>query len=123
MFFFAVFGVENKDEFIGTCNNAVCPSCGGLGYYEVHKSYTCLHVFFVPTFKWNVRYFVKASCCGAVFELEPVVGKRFERDRTTEIRDENLKRINVRQNFKYCPKCRANVAPEYRFCPYCGGKL
>jgi len=28
MFFFAIFGIQDKNKHIGNCNNIVCPSCG-----------------------------------------------------------------------------------------------
>ena len=29
----------------------------------------------MPTFKWGKKYYVKASCCGSVFELSEEKGK------------------------------------------------
>ena len=75
MFFVAVFGVEEKDKYIGTYSNAVCPACRGTTRYEVRKSYRYLHVFFIPTVRWNARYYVRTSCCGGIFKLDPAVGK------------------------------------------------
>jgi len=123
MFFVAFFGIQDKDQYIGTCNNIVCPSCGRLGSYEVHKSYSYFHIFFIPVFRWNVKYIVKTSCCGCLYELDPLVGKEFEKNPNTEIKEENLQRINNYSPFRYCPNCKTNVPAEFSYCPYCGGKL
>ena len=123
MFFIGIFGVENKDKYLGAYSNAVCPSCGGMASYRVHKSYTYLHVFFIPTFRWNIRYYVKASCCGSLYELSPAAGKRFEKNSGAEIAAEDLRRVDYRPPFKHCPNCRVDVPDEYSFCPYCGGRL
>ncbi|MGI5935703.1 MAG: zinc ribbon domain-containing protein [Oscillospiraceae bacterium] len=123
MFFVAFFGIEDKENHIGTYNNAVCPACGSLARYDVYKSYRYLHVFFIPTFKWNVRYFVKTSCCGNFYELDPAVGSEFERNPNTVIRNENLRPVSFYSPYKYCQNCKADVPAEFNYCPYCGGKL
>ena len=123
MFFFAFFGVQDREKELGTYNNIICPSCGRLSRYDIYKNYTYFHVFLIPTFKWNTRYYARAACCGALFELDPAVGREFERNPNTEIRPENLRRVQSYMPFKYCQNCRANVPIEFSFCPYCGGKL
>ena len=123
MFFVAFFGIQDKEKYIGTYNNIICPSCERLANYEIYKSYRYFHIFFIPVFRWNVKYLVKASCCGALYELDPVVGRDFERNPNTEIRDENLRRVNNYMPFKYCPNCKTDVPADFKYCPYCGGRL
>ena len=45
MFFIAFFGIQDENKHIGTYNNIVCPSCGRLDRYEIHKSYRYFHIF------------------------------------------------------------------------------
>ena len=123
MFFIAVLGVEDKDKHIGTYNNAICPSCGGLTRYEVQKVYRQLHIFIIPTIKWNTRYYVRTPCCGSLFELDPVVGKEFEGNPDITIREEDLRRVYDRPHSRYCANCRVEVPEQFSYCPYCGGKL
>jgi len=123
MFFVAFFGIQDKEEYIGTYNNIVCPSCGRLARYDIYKHYSYFHIFLIPTFRWNFRCIAKASCCGSLYELDPMVGKEFERNPYTEIKNENLRRLSSYSPFKFCPNCRADVPAEFNFCPYCGGKL
>ncbi|MDD3767173.1 MAG: zinc ribbon domain-containing protein [Eubacteriales bacterium] len=123
MFFIAFFGVQDKEKYIGTYNNIVCPSCEKLARYEIHKVYRYFHIFFIPIFRWNVRYVVKTSCCSCLYELDPFVGKEFEKNPATQIKKENLRRINNYSPFKHCLNCSADVPAEFSYCPYCGGKL
>ena len=46
----------------------ICKSCVAYSRYTVFMTYMCLSLFFIPTFKWSKKYYVKASCCGSVFE-------------------------------------------------------
>jgi len=123
MFFFAFFGIQDKEEFLGSCNNVVCPGCGRLTRLDVYKTYRYLHIFFIPTFRWDTRYYVKAACCGSLYELEGDVGRAFEHDPSTEIRSEHLRPVHAYSPYKFCPSCNATVPPQYSFCPYCGGRL
>jgi len=123
MFLIGIFGIQDKEKYIGTYNNIVCPSCGRFARYEVYKWYRYFHIFFIPVFRWNVRYIVKTSCCGSLYELDPFVGKEFERNPNTEIKEENLRPINSYLPFKYCRNCNTNVPAEFNYCPYCGGRL
>ncbi len=121
--FFIALGLQDKDKHLGSYNNVVCPSCGRLTRYDIFKSYRYLHIFFIPTFTWNVKCLVKTSCCGSYYELDPEVGKKFEKNPNTEIKNENLRQINIHSTNKYCPHCKTNVPPEFNYCPYCGNKL
>ncbi|HEY8350880.1 MAG TPA: zinc ribbon domain-containing protein [Clostridiales bacterium] len=123
MFFIGVFGIQDKDRYIGAYNNIVCPACGKLARYEIHKTYRYFHVFFIPTFRWNTRYIARTSCCGSIYELDPAVGREFEKNPGTEIRPDDLRRIENHMPFRYCPNCRIDVPAEFSYCPYCGGKL
>jgi len=80
MFFVGIFGINQTEKPIGTCNNTVCPSCGALTRLEVYKRYSYFHLFFIPTFKWNVKYYAKSSCCGSIYELDPSIGAQYEKE-------------------------------------------
>lgn len=123
MFFIAFFGIEDKEKDIGVYSNAICPECERLTRFEIHKTYRYLHIFFIPTFRWNIRYYVKTACCGSLYELDPVVGKEFEKNPGTEIRNEHLQPVRNYSPYKYCPNCRTQVPEQYNYCPYCGGRL
>lgn len=123
MFFIAFFGIQDKEKYVGAYNNVICPSCESLTRYEIHKTYRYFHIFFIPVFRWNIRYLVKTPCCGSLYELDQAVGTEFEKNPGTEIRKENLRPVNYYSPFKYCSNCRAQVPAEFSYCPYCGGRL
>ena len=123
MFFIAFFGIQDREKHLGKCSNIICPSCGKLSRYEIHKYYRYFHIFFIPAFRWNVKYIVKRPCCGSLFELDPAIGREFEKNPGTEIREENLQRVNSYSPFRHCLNCNANVPPDFNYCPYCGAKL
>jgi len=120
MFFIAFFGIQDKEKFIGTYNNIICPSCGRLDRYEIYKTYRYFHLFFIPVFRWDIRYIARSSCCGSVYELDHAMGREFERNKNVEIRNEHLRRLNHYLPYKYCPDCRTNVPADFKYCPYCG---
>jgi hypothetical protein len=123
MFFVAFFGIQDKEKHLGPYNNIICPSCERLASYEIYKSYRYFHMFFIPIFRWNVKYLVKTSCCGRIYELDPAVGKEFEKNPNTEIKKENLRQVNNYLPLKYCSNCRTDVPSDFKYCPYCGGRL
>lgn len=123
MFFIGIFGIDQKEKQIGTYNNAVCPACGALTRFEIYKTYSFFHIFFIPVFRWNVKYIVKPVCCGSIYELDPEIGRQYENGKSPDIRSEHLNLLNRYLPYKICSRCRARVAPEYSFCPYCGSKL
>ena len=53
-------------------------------------TYMYFSFFFIPIFKWNRRFFVEMSCCGAVYELDLEVGKRLLRGEEVEITESDL---------------------------------
>ena len=56
-----------------------CGACGAYGRYQVFMTYTVLSLFFIPCIKWNRHYYVQASCCNALYELDAEIGKRIAR--------------------------------------------
>lgn len=122
MFFF-IGGVQTAQKQIGTTEQIQCPSCGMKTQFEISKTYTYFHLFFIPVFRWNVRYLAKASCCGKLFELDRDVGRQFEKMMNPDIRPEHLSPLHAFPLYSYCPRCRIELAPDYRFCPFCGHPL
>ncbi|MGI6669420.1 MAG: zinc ribbon domain-containing protein [Acetivibrionales bacterium] len=124
MFFIGIFGSNQARKQIGTHNNAICPSCGSLTRIEVFKAYSYFHVFFIPTFRWNTRYYARAGCCGTIYGLDPEIGRQFERGLNPEIRNEHLHPLYHDKPFgTTCSRCGARSEPGHNFCPYCGSRL
>lgn len=123
MFFIGIFGIHQSEKFVETYNNAICPSCGGLTRFEIFKTYSYFHIFFIPIFKWNTRYFVKTACCNSVYELNPDIGRQYDKGHSPEILNEHLRPIYNHFPDKTCPNCKANIESDYSFCPYCGARV
>jgi len=123
MFFIGVFGIEQKQQEISDRRNIICPSCEALGSYRLIKVYDYFHIFFIPLFKWNIRYYVKTACCQKIFEINSDLGKRIEEGELVELKSSNLKSLGDTDMSNICHYCGTTVDPRYRFCPYCGNSL
>ena len=125
MFFIGIFGIEEAQKEIGVQNNVICPTCGRLTRLVLFKSYTYLHVFFIPTFRWNVQYWARADCCGQRFMVDPEIGHQVTDGQQPDIRPEHLHPIGTRQagGRQACSNCGADVEAGFQFCPYCGRRL
>jgi hypothetical protein len=123
MFFIGIFGVNQTEKPIGTYNNTVCPNCGALTRLEIYKRYSYFHLFFIPTFKWNIQYYAKSGCCGSISALDSTIGAQYEKGFHPEIRAEQLQPVNQYQPFKTCPICHREVDADFQYCPYCGQKI
>ncbi|MCX7615409.1 MAG: zinc ribbon domain-containing protein, partial [Clostridiales bacterium] len=114
MFFF-VSGVRTKSKDIGNIPNVICPGCGAYSNLYIAMIYETLHLFFIPTFKWNKRYLVTDPACGAVFELDRELGIAFERGEINTIDPSGLHKVSGFYQNK-CHTCGAELMPGARFC-------
>ena len=109
----------------------ICDKCGRYGRYQIFMTYMCLSLFFIPTFKWNRRYYVKSSCCGTVYELDPETGKRLARgeqivitpDMLTFVRAGNDRAAWQTSAAKRCPNCGYETTEDFEYCPKCGRRF
>lgn len=101
----------------------ICISCGAYSRYTVFMTYMCLSLFFIPTFKWGKKYYVKASCCGSVFELSEEKGKAIARGDDVRITDADLTIVRQYNQQKRCRNCGYETTEDFDFCPKCGEKL
>ena len=101
----------------------ICKSCGAYSRYTVFMTYTCLSLFFIPTFKWGKKFYVKASCCGSVFELNEEKGKAIARGEDFRITDADLTIIQRNSRLKRCSSCGYETNEDFEFCPKCGNEF
>ncbi|HWQ71295.1 MAG TPA: zinc ribbon domain-containing protein [Desulfitobacteriaceae bacterium] len=120
MIFIGIFGVKEVQKSIASYNNVVCPACQALTHFEIFKTYTYFHLFFLPLFSWNTKYYVKPACCGRIFEFDPLFARQYEKGRLPEIKDEYLRPLDRCLPGRSCANCGARLEPEFSFCPYCG---
>lgn len=125
MFFIGIFGIDHAQKEIAVQNNATCDTCGRLTRYRISKSYDYFHVFFIPTFRWHVRYFVQADDCGHVFMLDQEVGRRFQSGEKPVIQPAHLSPLGGANDSSSltCSYCGQEMVSAFRYCPYCGNKL
>ena len=141
---FFIFGVNSGQKEIGSFGPVICGACGSYGPYQVHMTYMCLSLFFIPVLKWGRKYYAETSCCQSLYELDPQAGRRLSRGEQTEIRPEELTLIRRGnggygyggngsggswqgqtgwQRARYCPSCGYETEEDFEYCPKCGRKL
>lgn len=120
-------GIDEGKKDLGVNRQMRCPSCGGYGRIMIVVTYTVLSLFFIPTFKWNKKYYVRFDCCNSIYALDPEIGKQLERGRDAEILPEHLTLLQdgapQAEGIKKCPVCGFETEDDYTFCPKCGEKL
>lgn len=116
----------------------------------VFVTFTQLMLFFIPTFKWNKRYYVQLPN-GEVYELNADVGRQVERGRDVEIKEADCypsDSANYYANGGFsgslkdlfgfggtssnggnssdvynCPHCGYPIVDDFDYCPKCGKRL
>lgn len=122
----------------------VCPGCGRYGHLMVYMTYTVLSLFFIPCFKWNKQYFVRMSCCGKTYRLDPEIGKRIAKGENPDLNIEDLEEVPAGWNqnadggwnngtttswaqwkneVRTCENCGYIAEVDFEYCPKCGHKL
>ena len=67
---------------------------------------------------------METSCCHALYELDPEIGRRIARGENTQIRQEDLTRVaNGRSSGKVCQNCGYMTDEDFEFCPKCGSRF
>lgn len=68
-------GISQGRKLLNYARSILCGSCGSTSQCQVFMTYMYFSFFFIPLFKWNKRFYVQMSCCSAIYELEPEIGK------------------------------------------------
>ncbi len=119
-----IMGITNGRKDFDHNQVMTCPICDSYGSYRVFMTYTVLSLFFIPLIKWGKRYFVETTCCNAVYELDPEVGRSIARGDDVQIRQEDLTRVVERgYSVKRCKNCGYTTDEDFEFCPKCGNRL
>ncbi len=128
-------GISSGMKEIEYLKTVVCSRCGAYGRYQVYMTYMYFSFFFIPLFKWSKRFFVKMSCCGAVYELDPEIGKRLLRGEDVDIRESDLTLVEDGRGNpwassqtaggqkKRCSACGYETQEDFSYCPRCGAAL
>lgn len=125
-------GISSGMKPIEYLKKVICSRCGAYGRYQVYMTYLYFSFFFIPLFKWNRRFYVKMSCCQAVYELDAEIGRRLLRGEDVEIREEDLTLVQDGGGNPWtlsagarrrCPACGYETAEDFSYCPKCGAPL
>ncbi len=119
---FFIMGISNGRKDFDFQQTIICNLCERYGRFQVFMTYTVLSLFFIPCIKWNKRYYVQTSCCNAVYELDPEIGKRIAHGENLEILPGNLKLVSRGNGYtaKHCNYCGFGTNEDFEFCPKCG---
>ena len=124
---FFIMGITDGRKDFDFNQLITCSICGKYGRFNVFMTYTVLSLFFIPTFKWNKRYYVQTSCCGTVYELDPEIGRAIARGEEVEIQQSHLTRVMEGRGFtagyKKCRQCGYETTEDFDFCPKCGTRF
>lgn len=123
---FFIMGISSGEKKLDFVQTFLCSRCGQFGRYEFYITYTFFSLFFIPIFRWNIRYYVKSSCCGTVYELTADLGKKLKKGEKITLSDQDLHMVSHEEyNMPKdtCPYCGNRINKEFTFCPNCGKKL
>ena len=129
MFFIGIFGISNKQVKIKEFYNIYCKRCKENVSGKLMKTFNYFHLFFIPLFKWNEKYYFICNDCQDVYEVSKEKGKAIEHGEAVEItywdlneyRGEHEKDTN--SNYRICANCRKSIDKTFEFCPHCGKKV
>ena len=131
---FFICGIDSGQKELPFHQLEICGRCGSYGRYQVFMTYMCLSLFFIPVFRWNRRYYVRMSCCGAVYALNPETGRRIARGEDVRIAPSDLTLAqegnggaagawNRGRTRRRCGSCGYVTEEDFTFCPRCGQRM
>ena len=121
---FFMMGVTQEKKDLEHDQTMICDVCGSFGRYNVFVVYTVLTLFFLPVWKWNRHYYVETSCCYALYELDPEIGRKIENGEDVKIKESDLLLITSKgTTYKKCAYCGYETDEDFEFCPKCGHRF
>lgn len=120
-----LFGAGPGTEDLYLDQKIVCPVCGKKATLQAYCSYDAWRLFFIPVHKYNRRYFVRTSCCGAGCDIPAALGQAIdegERD-TLPLAGLPLHGGLALTRLKVCARCGYETSQPFRYCPMCGKKF
>ena len=123
---FFIMGISQGEKRLSFHQTMVCKVCGKFGRLEVFMTYTYFTLFFLPIFRWNVKYYATAACCGSVYLLNKDLGKKIARGEAVTLTDEDLTNTVHQSNYGgdlRCSRCGYQCSSDFIYCPKCGNRL
>ncbi|HHY81673.1 MAG TPA: zinc ribbon domain-containing protein [Clostridiales bacterium] len=120
-----IFGISNGRKELDYHQSILCTICGKYGRYLVFMEYMYFSLFFIPVFKWNKTYYVRSTCCGALYTIDRELGNRIARGENVILQESDLHLVNKGCDFglKRCSRCGYETREDYRYCPKCANPL
>ena len=127
-------GISQGRKLLNYAKSILGGSCGSTSQCQVFMTYMYFSFFFIPLFKWNKRFYVQMSCCSAIYELEPEIGKAILRGEEPAITSADLHLVQegkytrtwqegAGNPHKKCMRCGFETDEEDNYCPTCGGRI
>ena len=123
---FFIMGISSGQKKLEFIQTILCSKCSQFGRLELFITYSSFTLFFIPIFKWNKKYYAKASCCGTLYTIDAGIGKRITNKETITLTEQDLHLINNTNSYtndNTCPNCGYLLNPDYTYCPKCGFRL
>jgi hypothetical protein len=124
-YMFFVAGVSSKQKKLDFNQTVICSNCGKYGRYEVIMEYMYLSLFFIPTLKWNKKFYVTSSCCGSIYSLDKELGERIAKGENVTLNQMDMQVIHCGDSYaaKQCTNCGYETDENFQYCPKCGSLL
>lgn len=126
---FFIMGIDPREKQIPYNELVICSQCGKYGRYEVVMRYMCFSLFFIPLIKWNKQFYVRTSCCGTVYALDPAIGRALMKGVELKIEQEHLQKVadghvpSEAGHVVKCHSCGYQTNEDFQYCPKCGNRL
>ena len=118
---FFIMGTDAKVRQLGSVG-AACPRCGRSAAFSLCKCYSFIHLFFIPIFRYHVRYIATCPGCASVYEVAPEAGRAVEKGQKNSLLPSELTLVRD-GGAGVCPGCGAQVPPGSAYCNRCGTRL
>ncbi|MDO5725702.1 MAG: zinc ribbon domain-containing protein [Tissierellia bacterium] len=122
---FFIFGISDREKLIKSQNMYTHNRCGRWGRVDIYMVETVLSLFFIPTFRWNKRFFAHFNCCNRNIEIDKDIGMEILRNpnrnlNSNDLKDDKYYASFESSNLNYCQNCGKKLEDDFEFCPYCG---
>ena len=119
---FFIMGSDAKLQQLGPVG-AVCPGCGQTLAFSLCKSFCYIHLFFIPVFRYQVRYIATCPGCACLYDVDPEAGRATEKGRLATLPASALTPRRDSGSVGACPRCGAVNPPGSAYCNRCGSRL
>lgn len=122
---FFIGGISSGEKKLDYAQSSICSRCGAFGRMEVYMTYMCFSLFFIPIFKWNIKYYVKTTCCNSIYSIDNELGSKVKKVENISITEDDLHVLinESSSDINKCYSCGYKYEDDFQYCPKCGSKL